>query len=83
VTPGTYQAAQVGISLGAKGPDSRKFLGDLLGVLESLKANIAATDAAAKDIIDSEVESAAYVETFALKVFGVADSEDRSGKATR
>lgn len=46
--------------------------------METLKNEIGPNDA-----IDSDVASAAYVENFALKVFGMADNEDRSGNATR
>lgn len=34
------------------------------------------------DAIDNDVVAAVYVDNFALRVFGMADSEDRSGKAT-
>ena len=33
--------------------------------------------------MDHEAAGAAYVENFALKVFSLADNEDRQGKATR
>ena len=35
------------------------------------------------DAIDVEAAGAAYVENFALKVFAMADNEDRKGEATR
>ena len=35
------------------------------------------------DAVSHEAVAAAYVENFALKVFGQADKEDRAGKATR
>ncbi|KAJ7293739.1 Vta1 like-domain-containing protein [Mycena rebaudengoi] len=74
----TYYAAQVGISLKAKDPASRDFLLQLLDALENMKREIGPTDA-----IDVEAASAAYVENFALRVFGTADNEDRSGKGNR
>jgi hypothetical protein len=40
-------------------------------------------DESAKDIVEHEIQSAAYVESFALKVFSLADNTDRAGKATR
>lgn len=46
--------------------------------METLKNEIGPNDA-----IDNDAASAAYVENFALKVFGMADNEDRSGNATR
>ncbi|KAF9074830.1 Vta1 like-domain-containing protein [Rhodocollybia butyracea] len=73
-----YYAAQVGISLKAKDNASRTLLLNLLDVLEKLKNEIGPSDA-----IDIESASAAYVENFALKVFGMADDEDRRGDSTR
>ena len=75
---GAYYAAQVGIGLKARDPASRDFLFALLGELERLKAQIGSNDA-----IDVESASSAYVENFALKVFAMADNEDRRGEATR
>ncbi|KAF9041747.1 hypothetical protein BDZ89DRAFT_944490 [Hymenopellis radicata] len=74
----TYYAAQVGIALNVKETSSRVFLFDLLGLLESMKEAIGPNDA-----IDVEAASAAYVENFAVKVFSMADNEDRKGAATR
>ena len=37
----------------------------------------------ANDAIDNDAVAAAYVENFALRVFGMTDSEERAGKATR
>ena len=73
-----YYAAQVGISLKAKSNPSRDVLFSLLGVLEHLKKDIGPNDA-----IDMEAASSAYVENFALRVFTMADNEDRSGGANR
>lgn len=61
-----------------KDPASRGYLTSLLTVLEKTKKEIGPNDA-----IDNDVVAAAYVENFALKVFGMTDSEDRAGKATR
>ncbi|EGN93142.1 hypothetical protein SERLA73DRAFT_190014 [Serpula lacrymans var. lacrymans S7.3] len=73
-----YYAAQVGISLKIKDTPSRNLLFELLAVLERLKKEIGPNDA-----VDIENVSAAYVENFALKVFSMADNEDRKGEATR
>ncbi|KIK70690.1 hypothetical protein GYMLUDRAFT_32731 [Collybiopsis luxurians FD-317 M1] len=73
-----YYAAQVGISLKAKDTASRTLLLQLLDLLEKMKQDIGSNDA-----IDMEAASAAYVENFALKIFGVADDEDRRGESTR
>ncbi|KAF8225117.1 DUF605-domain-containing protein [Tricholoma matsutake] len=73
-----YYAAQVGISIKAKDNSSRDVLFSLLGILERLKKDIGPSDA-----IDIEAASSAYVENFALRVFAMADNEDRSGDASR
>lgn len=73
-----YHAAQVGISARVKDSASRSYLASLLTALEKTKKEIDPNDA-----IDNDVVAAAYVENFALKVFGMTDSEDRAGKATR
>lgn len=73
-----YYAAQVGIGLKAKAIPCRNFLFELLGLLESMKQEIGPSDA-----IDIEAASAAYVENFALRVFNLADNEDRKGQSTR
>lgn len=75
---GAYYAAQVGIGLKAKATPCRNFLFELLGLLESMKQDIGPSDA-----IDIEAASAAYVENFALRVFNLADNEDRKGQSTR
>ena len=76
--PALYHATQVGISARAKEPDAKNYLLLLLTLLEGTKKEIGPNDG-----IDNEVVAAAYVENFALKVFGFADSEDRAGKAAR
>jgi vacuolar protein sorting-associated protein VTA1 len=75
---GAYYAAQEGISIKASAPANRKFLSELLTALESLRSTIGPSDA-----VDVEAVSSVYVEDFALRVFNVADNEDRNGKATR
>ncbi|KAJ6519985.1 Vta1 like-domain-containing protein [Mycena sanguinolenta] len=74
----TYYAAQLGIALKAKDTASRNFLFELLGALEKMKKEIGPTDA-----IDMEAASAAFVENFALRVFVMADNEDRAGAGNR
>lgn len=61
-----------------KDPAARGYLSPLLALLEKTKKEIGPNDA-----IDNDVVAAAYVENFALRVFGMTDSEDRAGKATR
>ncbi|KAL4241649.1 VTA1 family protein [Abortiporus biennis] len=73
-----YYAAQVGIALKSRDPASRTFLFELLGTLETMKNQIGPEEA-----IDNEAVSSAYVENFALKIFAMADNEDRKGQATR
>jgi vacuolar protein sorting-associated protein VTA1 len=74
----TYYAAQLGISLKARDPNSRDVLFALLETLERMKREVGSNDA-----LDIESVSSAYVENFALRVFAAADNEDRSGNATR
>ncbi|KIJ66291.1 hypothetical protein HYDPIDRAFT_86643, partial [Hydnomerulius pinastri MD-312] len=73
-----YYAAQVGISIKAQDTGSRNLLLNLLNALERLKKEIGPNDA-----VDSEPASAAFVENFALRVFKMADDEDRAGKASK
>lgn len=75
---GAYYAAQIGISLKARSPGARNLLFELLAVLERMKEEVGPSDA-----VDIESVSSAYVENFALKIFGMADNEDRKGEATR
>ncbi|KAI0315265.1 Vta1 like-domain-containing protein [Amylostereum chailletii] len=74
----SYYAAQQGIALRASAPANRAFLSALLSALESLRVSIGPSEA-----IDTESVSCVYVEDFALRVFNVADNEDRKGAATR
>ncbi|KAF8743665.1 hypothetical protein AX14_001201 [Amanita brunnescens Koide BX004] len=73
-----YYAAQQGIAIQAKDASSRLFLFSLLDLLEKMKQEIEPIDA-----IDNEAAGCAYVENFALRVFSLADNEDRQGNATR
>jgi len=73
-----YYAAQIGIALKAKSTGARDLLFELLAVLERMKQELGPSDA-----VNIESVSSAYVENFALKVFGMADNEDRKGEATR
>lgn len=75
---GAYYAAQLGIGLKIKDTASRNVLLALLGLLEQMKSSIGHSDA-----IDNDAAGSAYVENFALRVFSVADNEDRSSRATR
>ena len=75
---GAYYAAQVGITLKPKAPASRTYLIGLLDALERMKSAIGDNDA-----VHDESAAGAYVENFALKVFAMADNEDRRGEATR
>lgn len=61
-----------------KDPAARGYLSSVLTLLEKLKKEIGPNDA-----IENDAVAVAYVENFALKVFGMTDSEDRAGKATR
>ncbi|KAH9951036.1 Vta1 like-domain-containing protein [Amylocystis lapponica] len=73
-----YYAAQAGIARKPKDTASRSLLMSLLNTLEQMKK-----DASPNDAIDDESVSSAYIENFALRVFALADNEDRRGEATR
>ena len=75
---GAYYAAQNGISLKAKSPGARAVLFELLAVLEKMKEEVGPSDAVAIESVSS-----AYVENFGLRIFAMADNEDRKGEATR
>ena len=58
---------------------ARKYLGDLLGETETLKAQLA-------DVIARQAEQGSaqdYVLVFAMRVFVAADTEDRAGRADK
>ncbi|KIL71661.1 hypothetical protein M378DRAFT_64857, partial [Amanita muscaria Koide BX008] len=74
----TYYAAQQGMAIQEKDVASRQVLFALLDTLERMKKEIGPTDA-----VDDEGASSAYFENFALRVFALADNEDRQGNATR
>ncbi|KAH8120258.1 DUF605-domain-containing protein [Phellopilus nigrolimitatus] len=74
----TYYAAQVGLDQKSHESGARDYLLTLITLLEDMKKDLGANDA-----VDNEAAGAAYVENFALKVFALADNEDRRGEATR
>ncbi|KAI5123598.1 hypothetical protein M0805_003415 [Coniferiporia weirii] len=74
----TYYAAQLGLDQKSHEPGSQEYLLTLITLLEEMKRELGANDA-----IDHESAGAAYVENFAVKVFTLADNEDRQGRATR
>lgn len=51
---------------------------ELLAVLEQMKKEVGPSDA-----VDIESVSSAYVENFGMRIFAMADNEDRKGEATR
>jgi len=73
-----YYAAQVGLDLKTHEPGARDYLLALITLLEKMKKDIGVNDA-----VDHESAGAAYVENFALRLFKLADEEDRRGEATR
>ncbi|EJD04017.1 DUF605-domain-containing protein [Fomitiporia mediterranea MF3/22] len=74
----TYYAAQLGLDLKSHETGARDYLFALITFLEEMKKDLGANDA-----IEHEAAGAAYVENFALKVFALADNEDRRGDASR
>ncbi|KAL8277954.1 hypothetical protein RQP46_009586 [Phenoliferia psychrophenolica] len=73
-----YFAVQLAMTLGSQDSESNAFLFALMDKLEVMKAELSTNDA-----VTDDAAAAAYVENFALKIFGQADKEDRAGKATR
>ncbi|KZW02553.1 DUF605-domain-containing protein [Exidia glandulosa HHB12029] len=73
----TYYAAKVGIGLKVRAKDGRAYLMGLMDSLEKMKGQLDDSDAL------GDIAGQAYIENFALRVFDVADGEDRSGKATK
>lgn len=61
-----------------KEPAAKAYLFPMLTVLENMKKEIGQNDT-----LDNDDAAAAYIENFALKVFVMADTTDRAGKATR
>ncbi|BGP15248.1 hypothetical protein JCM10213_000709 [Rhodosporidiobolus nylandii] len=74
----TYYALQQAMSIGSSSAESQGFLLGLMDKLEATKAENATNEAFTDD-----AAAAAYVENFALKLFAMADNEDRKGKASR
>ena len=86
------------MALHAKAPESNQFLFDLMDKLELVSVPLCDPPEPTADtsgciqnkeelktneaVSDDEV-AAAYVDNFSSKIFGQADAEDRSGKATR
>ena len=95
---GTYYAAQLGLDLKSHEPGAREFLLSLITLLENVSQPSSVlsglpsvndrvvqmkTELGANDAIDNEAAGAAYVENFAVKVFSLADNEDRRGESSR
>ncbi|PKY19785.1 DUF605-domain-containing protein [Rhizophagus irregularis] len=73
-----FLAAKLALDKGTKSKESKLFLAKLLDILEQEKKELADNEA-----ITNEMAGEAYIENFSLKVFTIADNEDRAGKATR
>ncbi|KAH8924446.1 DUF605-domain-containing protein [Atractiella rhizophila] len=74
----SYHAVQVAMALKPTEVESRKFLMSLMDGLEEMK-----TQAGDDPLFGDDAIAAAYIRSFALKIFLTADNEDRSGKASR
>ncbi|KAF8588497.1 DUF605-domain-containing protein [Ramaria rubella] len=74
----TYYGIQQGITTKAHNREARPFLFQAMSILEQMKVNLGDNEA----VSDDEV-GAAYIENFALRVFNMADNEDRREQATR
>ncbi|GBB88892.1 hypothetical protein RclHR1_01550026 [Rhizophagus clarus] len=73
-----FLSAKLALDKGTKSHESKLFLAKLLDILEQEKKELADNEA-----ITNEMAGEAYIENFSLKVFTIADNEDRAGKATR
>eukprot|EP01114_Cavostelium_apophysatum_P008280 TRINITY_DN2065_c0_g1_i2.p1 TRINITY_DN2065_c0_g1~~TRINITY_DN2065_c0_g1_i2.p1 ORF type:complete len:368 (-),score=75.81 TRINITY_DN2065_c0_g1_i2:57-1160(-) len=73
-----YYAVQQGIKLRTANPDneSKKFLISIMDKLEAQKQSLGAK-------LEEPNMGEPYVQRFALRVFGMADDEDRAGNATK
>lgn len=73
----TYYAAKQGIGLKVRSKEGRSFLIDMMDSLEKMKLQLGDTDALGDEA------GQAYIENFALRVFEMADREDRAGGANK
>ncbi|KAF8527841.1 Vta1 like-domain-containing protein [Hysterangium stoloniferum] len=71
----TFYAVQEGITTK---PQNTQFLMHILNALEHMKGTLSDNEA----VVNNSM-GAAYIEDFALRVFNMADNEDRKGLATR
>jgi vacuolar protein sorting-associated protein VTA1 len=78
ITKGNTWAVQSAISIGLKDTESKIFLASLLDHLEKTKAAMSSVEAITDDIVGK-----AYMENFAGNIFGKADDEEQTKKATR
>lgn len=93
-SPGTYYAAKVGIGLKVRAKDGRAYLIGLMDSLEKAREIRLIhrfhplNHLQMKNVLDDadavgDVAGQAYIENFALRVFDVADAEDRTGRPTK
>lgn len=82
---GKYYVVQEGIKLrsggGATGDDTKKFLLSLMDQLEGQKQ--ALRQSQQQPSVDDEESVKQHITNFALRIFSMADDEDRAGKATK
>ncbi|KHJ89819.1 hypothetical protein OESDEN_10345 [Oesophagostomum dentatum] len=73
--PGLFYAVQTAMQLDKSSPEALQFLTGLLSTLETIKKQLAGTEA-----ISNEVVAQAHLENFALKLFNFADAKEKAGQ---
>ncbi|KAJ1672694.1 hypothetical protein EV182_006681 [Spiromyces aspiralis] len=77
-----YYATKLAIQHEEKDEEVLQFISDILTDIEKLKEALDG-DPKWSEIIKDDKNAAAYFETFVLKIFARADTEDREGQATK
>ncbi|VDO25486.1 unnamed protein product [Haemonchus placei] len=73
-----FYAVQNAMHLDKSSPEALKFLTGLLSTLETIKKQLATTEA-----ITNEVVAQAHLEDFALKLFNFADAREKAGQVDK
>ncbi|WKX92605.1 hypothetical protein Q1695_010549 [Nippostrongylus brasiliensis] len=73
-----FYAVQQAMQLDKSSPEALLFLTSLLGTLETIKKQLAGTEA-----ITNEVVAQAHLEDFALKLFKFADAKEKTGQVDK
>ncbi|XP_074656435.1 vacuolar protein sorting-associated protein VTA1 homolog [Tubulanus polymorphus] len=71
-------AVQKALKISESKPECRKFIYQLMDVLEKMKGELAG-----EEVMQNDVVAGVHVENYALKVFEFADNEDRASRFSR